>query len=310
MSKKRIIFMGSPDFSVPALEKLNEKFQIDLVISQPDKKRSRNRLLPTAVKKKALELGLETYEPEKINTKESLEIIDKINPDFIVVIAYGQIIGSHLLENYPDRIINIHGSLLPKYRGAAPMHYALLNGDEKTGVCSMLIEKSMDTGDVLDCRELLIEDDMDIEILHDRLAILAAETIVDTIENYDELYANRSPQDHEKAVYTKKLTKEMGHLDFSLSAQEINNRIRALSVWPRTYVYYGDDQVKIHKINIIDKYTEDREGRIIAVNDQGVFVNCKDKCIVIEELQFPNKRKMAVADYIKGNTIEIGEILK
>lgn len=174
----------------------------------------------------------------------------------------------------------------------------------------MLIEKSMDTGDVLDCRELLIEDDMDIEILHDRLAILAAETIVDTIENYDELYANRSPQDHEKAVYTKKLTKEMGHLDFSLSAQEINNRIRALSVWPRTYVYYGDDQVKIHKINIIDKYTEDREGRIIAVNDQGVFVNCKDKCIVIEELQFPNKRKMAVADYIKGNTIEIGEILK
>jgi len=310
VSKKRIIFMGSPDFSVPALEKLNEKFQIDLVISQPDKKRSRNRLLPTAVKKKALELGLETYEPEKINTEESLEIIDKINPDFIVVIAYGQIIGNHLLENYPDRIINIHGSLLPKYRGAAPMHYALLNGDEKTGVCSMLIEKSMDTGDVLDCRELLIEDDMDIEILHDRLAILAAETIVDTIENYDELYANRSPQDHEKAVYTKKLTKEMGHLDFSLSAQEINNRIRALSVWPRTYVYYGDDQVKIHKINIIDKYTEDREGRIIAVNDQGVFVNCKDKCIVIEELQFPNKRKMAVADYIKGNTIEIGEILK
>ncbi len=310
MSKKRIIFMGSPEFSVPALESLNDNFQVELVISQPDKKRSRNRLLPTAVKKRAQELNLKTYEPKNVNDEESLELIDKINPDFIVVIAYGQIIGKHLLETYPDRIINIHGSLLPKYRGAAPMHYALLNGDEKTGVCSMLIEKTMDTGDVLACGELEIDDDMNIEILHDKLSILAAQTIVDTLNNYDSLYESRRKQDDEKAVYTKKLTKEMGHLDFSKTAKEINNKIRALGVWPRTYVYYGDDQVKIHKINIIDKYTEDKEGRIIDVNDQGVFVNCKDKCIVIEELQFPNKKRMEVCDYIKGNNIEIGELLK
>lgn len=307
----KIIFMGTPEFSVNPLESLNQSDQIEiaLVITGQDKKRSRNKLEPTPVKKKALELGLKTYEPTNVNSQESLDIINEIDPDFIVVIAYGSLIKDDLLKAYKDRIINIHSSLLPKYRGAAPMQWAILNQDDETGVSTMLIEKSMDTGDVLDEKRVKLTEDASIEELHDKLSELSGTLIVDTILNYDNLFKNRRKQDDSKATYSQKIGKEMGHLDFDQRACDIKAKIMAFSSWPSTFVYYKDQKVKIHKIHIIDKYNDSNNGIIFDVNDEGIFVNCQDKCIVIKELQFPGKKKMDVKSYLLGNKIEIGQSL-
>lgn len=304
----KIIFMGTPEFSVPSLEKLNDHkdIEVSLVISQKDKVRGRNKFIPTAVKSKALELNLKTFEPDKVNDKSSLAIIDDINPDFIVVIAYGQLIGNHLLEKYKDKIINIHSSLLPKYRGAAPMQYALLNGDSETGVCSMLIEKTMDTGDILACNKMPITSSTTIEDIHDNLSIEASNLIVETILNYEKLYENRVKQDDNLATYTKKIDKSMGKIDFTSTARQIDLKVRAFMGWPGTYAILDDENVKIHKISIINKYNDTQEGIIHKVDDSGIYVNCNDKCIVIEEIQFPNRKKMTVSDYLKGNSLKNG----
>lgn len=309
---KKIIFMGTPEFSVNPLISLNNSTEIsvELVITGEDKKRSRNKVESTPVKKIAEKLGLNVYTPKDVNSEESLSIIDEINPDFIVVIAYGQLIKKHLLEKYKDRIINIHSSLLPKYRGAAPMQWAILNKDKKTGVCSMLIEKTMDTGDVLDCVTVKIDENTDISTLHDTLSIKSGNLIVDTITNYDEKFAKRIEQDDELASYSQKITKEMGHISFLEKAEDIKAKIMAFSVWPSTYAIYKNEKIKIHKIHIIDKYTNTQEGKIFDVSESGIFVNCKDKCIVIDEIQFPGKKRMNIKSFLLGNSIEKGEIFK
>lgn len=307
----RIVFMGTPEFSVLPLEKLfNDKnISVELVITGQDKKRSRNKLEPTPVKKKALELGIESYEPDNVNSKESLEKINKINPDFIVVIAYGQLIKRELLEGYRDRIINIHSSLLPKYRGAAPMQFSILNREKLTGVTAMLIEKGMDSGDILGVREFPMKEDTDIETLHDSLSKLGAELIVDVVNNYDKAYINRKIQDHDKATFSSKITKEMGHIDFNKPAEYILGQVLAFSSWPGTYVIYKDLNVKVHNVSIIERYNQDEKGKIVRVDDEAIYVNCSDKTILINEIQFPGKKRMKVRDYLKGNKIETGLVL-
>lgn len=308
---KRIIFMGTPEFAVNPLIALNDckDIEIGFVITSQDKKRGRNKISPTPVKKMALELGIESYEPKNVNSKDSLKKIYDYNPDYIVVIAFGQLIKDELLEAYKNRIINIHSSLLPKYRGAAPMQWTILNKDEKAGVCAMLIEKSMDTGDVLDCRKIDINEDTDIKSLHDRLSILSKDLIVNTILNYENLYNDRIEQNEDFATYSHKIEKEMGHINFNNKASDIKARIMAFSTWPSTFVNYKNQKMKIHKISIIDKYNEIKIGEIFKADKDGIFVNCLDKCIVIKEIQFPGKKAMTVDTYLLGNQIEIGEKL-
>lgn len=308
---KRIIFMGTPEFSVNPLVSLheNKEISVELVITGQDKKRSRNKVLPTPVKAKAIELGIKTYEPANVNSAESLEIINEINPDFIVVIAYGQLIKDELLNKYKDRIINIHSSILPKYRGAAPMQWTILNKDKEAGVSSMLIEKTMDTGDILDMEKIDIDEDTDIETLHDILSEISGPLIVNTILNYDELYENRTKQDDSKATYSQKIDKSMGHIDFNENASDIKAKIMAFSTWPGTFVFYKDQKMKIHKITTIKKYTNNKIGQIIEANQDGIFVNCKDYCIRIEEIQFDGKKRMDVKSFLLGNDIEKGESL-
>ncbi len=309
---KKIIFMGTPEFSVNPLISLynSSEISIELVITGEDKKRSRNKVESTPVKKKAEQLGLRVYTPSNVNSQESLSIIDEINPDFIVVIAYGQLIKKHLLERYKDRIINIHSSLLPKYRGAAPMQWAILNREKQTGVCSMLIEKTMDTGDILDFITVDLDENTDITKLHDNLSLKSGDLIVDTIINYDDKFSHRIQQDNQLASYSQKITKEMGHISFLEDAEDIKAKIMAFSVWPSAYVIYKNEKIKIHKIHIIDKYTDSEEGKIIDVSNSGIFVNCKNKCIVIDEIQFPGKKRMDIKSFLLGNSIEKGEILK
>lgn len=308
---KKIIFIGTPEFSVRPLVSLfnNKDIDVGLVITGEDKIRSRNNFEPTPVKQKALELGINVYETNNLNSKESLKIIEDINPDYIVVIAFGQIIEKKLLETYENRIINVHSSLLPKYRGAAPMQWAILNKDEKAGVCTMLIERKMDTGDILDCREINLTLDTDISELHDKLSELSSELIVDTVLHYDERFANRIQQDDTKATYSQKINKEMGHISFDEKAEDIKAKIMAFSVWPSTYVNFEDKKMKIHKINIIEKYTNNEPGEVFKVDKDGIFVNCKDKCIVIKEIQMPGRKKVDIKTFLNGNTIKENVIL-
>nr|WP_276938915.1 methionyl-tRNA formyltransferase [Helcococcus sueciensis] len=308
---KKIIFMGTPEFSVNPLVSLheNKEISVELVITGQDKKRSRNKILPTPVKSKAIELGIKTYEPSNVNSEESINLINDINPDFIVVIAYGQLIKDELLSKYKDRIINIHSSILPKYRGAAPMQWTILNKDKQAGVCSMLIEKTMDTGDILDIAKIEIDEDTDIESLHDKLSEISGPLIVNTILDYDNLYKNRTKQDEAKATYSKKIDKSMGHIDFNEKASDIKAKIMAFSNWPGTFSYYKNNKIKIHKITIIEKYTDNKIGQIIDANKDGIFVNCSDACIRIEEIQFEGKKRMDVKSFLLGNDIEKGEYL-
>lgn len=308
---KKIIFMGTPEFSVNPLVSLheNKEISVELVITGQDKKRSRNEILPTPVKSKAIELGINTYEPSNVNSEESINLINDINPDFIVVIAYGQLIKDELLSKYKDRIINIHSSILPKYRGAAPMQWTILNKDKQAGVCSMLIEKTMDTGDILDIAKIEIDEDTDIENLHDKLSEISGPLIVNTILDYDNLYKNRTKQDETRATYSKKIDKSMGHIDFNEEASDIKAKIMAFSNWPGTFSYYKNNKIKIHKITIIEKYTDNKIGQIIDANKDGIFVNCSDACIRIEEIQFEGKKRMDVKSFLLGNDIEKGEYL-
>lgn len=308
---KKIIFMGTPEFSVNPLVSLheNKEISVELVITGQDKKRSRNKILPTPVKSKAIELGINTYEPSNVNSEESINLINDINPDFIVVIAYGQLIKDELLSKYKDRIINIHSSILPKYRGAAPMQWTILNKDKQAGVCSMLIEKTMDTGDILDIAKIEIDEDTDIENLHDKLSEISGPLIVNTILDYDNLYKNRTKQDETRATYSKKIDKSMGHIDFNEEASDIKAKIMAFSNWPGTFSYYKNNKIKIHKITIIEKYTDNKIGQIIDANKDGIFVNCSDACIRIEEIQFEGKKRMDVKSFLLGNDIEKGEYL-
>ena len=308
---KKIIFMGTPEFSVNPLVSLheNKEISVELVITGQDKKRSRNKILPTPVKSKAIELGIKTYEPSNVNSEESINLINDINPDFIVVIAYGQLIKDELLSKYKDRIINIHSSILPKYRGAAPMQWTILNKDKQAGVCSMLIEKTMDTGDILDIAKIEIDENTDIESLHDKLSEISGPLIVNTILDYDNLYKNRTKQDEAQATYSKKIDKSMGHIDFNEKASDIKAKIMAFSNWPGTFSYYKNNKIKIHKITIIEKYTDNKIGQIIDANNDGIFVNCSDACIRIEEIQFEGKKRMDVKSFLLGNDIEKGEYL-
>lgn len=307
-----IIFMGTPEFSTLPLEYLSidKNINVNLVITGKDKIRSRNKLLPTKVKQKALDLGLEVYETDNINSKESINKIDEINPDYIVVIAFGEIIKDELLEKYKDKFINVHSSLLPKYRGAAPMQWTILNKEKKAGVSTMLIDSKMDTGDILDKKEISIDSNTNINTLHDKLSVLASELIVDTVLNFDNRYDSREVQDDKKASYSKKINKEMGHLDFEDKAEDIKAKIMAFGTWPSTYVYYKDEKIKIHNINIIEKYTNNEPGEIFKVSKEGIFVNSIDKCIVITEIQVPGKKKMTVESFLNGNDIETSEYLR
>lgn len=307
-----IIFAGTPEFSVPALEKLHEAgHNIDLVITQQDRRKGRGKKLqPTPVKEKALELGLEVFQPSNINSKESLDYIKSFNPDVIVVIAYGQIFKEEVLNLPKYGCINIHASLLPKYRGAAPINWVLINGEDETGVTIMQMEKGLDTGDMYYKKKIAIKNTDDSEDIHDKLSSLGAEAIVESLEDIISGKLKGEKQDDSKSSYSPMIYKETGHIDWNKNAEDIYNLIRGVKPWPGAFSIYEDENMKIHDVEILEEKSNNNPGEIIQVSDSGVKVSSKDKMILIKELQFPNKRRMKVEEYILGNKIEEGIILK
>lgn len=307
----KIIYAGTPDFAVPTLESLyNNGFDVELVITQQDRRRGRGKKVQyTPVKEKAIELGIEVFQPVDINSQESIEKLKSLSPDFIVVAAFGQIFRKEVLDIPKYGCINVHASLLPKYRGAAPINWAIINGETETGITIMEMEEGLDTGDMISKKSILINEEDDCESIHDKLSIIGSELLVQTIRDIVAGNADRVPQDDSLSSYAPMIYRETGKIQWGKKAKDIANLIRGVKPWPGAYTNYKDEVVKIHKVRIEPKIKAGEAGEIVKVSNDGIYVNTLDDSIVIEELQFPNKRKMAVKDYLAGNSIESGIIL-
>lgn len=307
-----IIYMGTPEFAVPTLEYLyKEGHNISLVITQKDKPKGRGKKIQyPPVKSKALELGLEVFQPDNVNNSESIDKICDLNPDIIVVVAYGQILKKEILNMPKYGCINVHASLLPKYRGAAPINWAIINGEVNTGIAIMKMEEGLDTGDVILSKSIDINDDDDYLTLHDKLADIGGKLTIEAIMELVEGRAKLSPQDNSKSSYAPMIYKETGHIDWSRSGLEIFNLVRGLKPWPIAYTDYNGENVKIHKVEFIKETTKDINGKIEKVSKDGIYVNVKDGYIIIKELQFPGKKVLTVGQYLAGNNIETGVVLK
>ncbi|MBQ9607968.1 MAG: methionyl-tRNA formyltransferase [Lachnospiraceae bacterium] len=307
-----IIYMGTPDFAVYPLKKLIEAgHNISLVITQPDKAKGRSKaLIPTPVKVAAKEHNIDVLQPEKVKTESVVKKIESLKPDVIVVAAYGQILPESILNIPVYGCINIHASLLPRYRGAAPIERAILDGEEKTGVTTMYMEKGLDTGDMIDKVEVDITSEDTGETLHDKLAVCGAELILKTLEKLEEKSAIREKQDDSLSSYAPMLTKEMGEIDFDRPADYIDRQVRALIVWPCAYTKIAGKNVKILKVRVTDineeRYQDAKPGEIIEITKKNFTIKCGEGAITILKLLPEGKKSMDASAYLNGNKLETG----
>lgn len=300
--------MGSPKFSLETLDILNknENINLSLVVSGKDKKRNRNKFKPTVVKQYALDNNIEVVTPDSVNTDEFINLLKEKNIDYIVVVAFGQLIKEKLLEEYKNKIINLHPSSLPKYRGSSPVQFSLLNGDKKTHASAMLIEKGMDSGDILNQKEVEIKAEDDFTSLSEKLSKIGSEVILESVLNYDDFIKNRIKQDNDKATFTKKITKEMGKIDFNQSKEEIINKIRAFVEFPKAYFSYKNENVKILKASPVEIENPKISFVYKANKNDKIIIGCKNGGIRIEKIQFPGKKAMDTKSFLLGNDFEEG----
>ncbi len=306
----RIVFMGTPDFAVPCLEKLIEcGHEVVGVFSQPDKPVGRKQILtPPPVKATALEHSIPVFQPEKIKGSNALQIIEELKPDILVVVAYGKILPKDILTCAKYGSINVHASLLPKYRGAAPIQWAVLNGDEKTGVTVMQMDEGLDTGDMLLVEETEIGINETSEELFDRLSVLGANALVNALEQIENGTVEAVKQPEGDFGYAKMITRELCPIDWNKSAFEIHNKVRGLQTWPCAITKINSHNVKIHKTVLVDN-KGGKAGQVVD-NKNKLIVSCGDgKCVEILELQPENKKRMPTKAFLQGNKVEIGQIL-
>lgn len=308
---KKVIFMGTPDFAVNILEGLIENYDVIAVVSQPDKKVGRKQILTeTPVKKVALENNILVLQPENIR-KDYQAIID-LKPDIIITCAYGQIIPKELLECPQYGCINVHASLLPKLRGGAPIHKAIIEGYDKTGITIMYMDEAMDSGDIITQKETIITDEDNLESLHDRLSIMGRELLLETLPSIFDKTNNRVKQNLSEVTYAYNIKREEEHINFSKTKKEVFNQIRGLCPFPGAYTVLDDEIFKIYKVEISSKDYKGECGKIINIYKNGIGVGCSDGEIIIKELKPSGKKKMSVKDYLNGVKKEnlIGKILK
>ena len=306
----KVIYMGTPLFSLAPLKALKDNgFDITMLITQPDRRRGRKmQVTYSELKTYALDNDIEVFQPEDVNSHESIAKIKDTDADVIVVASYGQIIKEEILYMKKYHSINIHASLLPKYRGAAPVQAAIINEDTVTGITLMKMAKGLDTGNILMIRELPISDDDTAETLTMKLSNLGAQMITEYLNNLNELDEG-SPQDDTKSSYVRMIKKEDAFIDFTESASKTEHIVRAMQPWPVAFTTYKGENMKIFTSFVTKDSSDAKEGTILAVNNDGIKVKCKEAAIIISEVQMPNKKRMKVADYIRGNKIEVGERL-
>lgn len=308
-----IIFFGSSQFAVPALEALIEsKHKVFCVVTQPDRKKGRGlHLSSTVVKNIALEEGLEIYQPERINTPEAVSFLKSLKPDLFIVIAYGQILSQEVLEIPKKFAMNIHAALLPQYRGAAPINWAIIKGEKTTGVTAMKMSKEMDAGDIIFQKKLDISSVDTAITLEEKLSRLAAELLLETLNSIEKDNLKMIPQDNSKVSFAPKLKKEDGLIDWRKTAQEIYNLIRGCLEWPGAFTYFHSRLLKIYKARVLPSSSLPvfaSPGAVKQISREGIVVATGKDNLIIEELQPEGKRKMKVEEFIAGHKICVGEI--
>ena len=307
----RIAFMGTPDFSVDCLKALvASEHEIVGVFCQPDKPVGRKQeLTPPDVKVEALKHGLKVFQPVSLRNGKGTEILEEIKPDLVVVVAYGKILPHDFLEYPKYGCINIHASILPKYRGASPIHYAVLNGDEETGVTAQQMNDGVDTGDILHIKKCPIGINDTTERMYEILAPLGAETLMETIEMLVKGELNPVVQDESQATHVGLLTRDMSIIDWSRSAFEVHNKIRGLYSWPGTSTTLNGKTLKIHSAVLSDKKGNNKPGEVIDSNGK-LIICCGDgKSIELKTVQLEGKKRMEVSAFLNGCPIEKGTVL-
>jgi len=300
----RILFMGTPRFAVPSLKALVERgFNVVWVVTQPSRPRGRGRRTsPTPVKEFALKHGLPVSEPAGVRDEGFVRWLRSLDLDLIVVVAYGKILPGEVLSVPRLGCVNLHASVLPRYRGAAPINWAIMNGDRKTGVTTMLMEEGMDTGPVLLTEEVTIGDDETAGELSERLSELGADLLVRTVRLFAEGRIEPRPQDDSIATYAPMLRKEDGRIDWKLGAIEIKNRVRGLEPWPGAYTYWKGRLLKIHSGDALetDAHGDVEPGTVVGVSKGGIMVKCGEGVFEIKELQIEGKRRMTADEFVRG----------
>ncbi len=307
-----IMFMGTPDFAIPSLEALYKAgFNVTCVVTQPDKPKGRgHKMAHPPVYECAQKYGTPVYQPENLKRENFEHILKEHNPDLIAVVAYGKILPEYVL-NYPKYgCINVHGSLLPKYRGAAPMQWCLINGEEKTGVTTMYMEKGLDTGDMLLKAEIDITDEDNYETIHDKLNVIGAKLLVDTINALLNGTCTRTAQDDELSCYSPMIDKNTARIDWNRPAICIKNLVRGLYPFPRAFTTLDGKQLKIEKAVVDTKSYTETPGTVIDISKSSFTVVCGEgTALIVTQVQLEGKKSMDVQSFLLGNTIQKGTSL-
>ncbi len=300
----RLVFMGTPQFAVPSLKKLIEqRFDIAAVVTQPDRKSGRgHRLSASPIKELAASEGIPVLQFEKIRAQEGIDALSDISPDIIVTAAFGQILPKAILDIPPLGCINVHASLLPKYRGAAPIQWAIINGEEKTGVTIMYMDVGLDTGDIISSTQVTIDEGMTGGELYEKLSHLGAQLLITTLKNIEAGAAKRKKQDESESSYYPPLSKELGRIDWNKPAFDIYNLIRALDPVMGTYTYAGEDAVKIWSANVLPGTAE--PGQFLSANDkEGLVVGTGGGLLRVLSMQAPGTKRMSPEEFFRGRRL-------
>ena len=307
----KVIFMGTPEFSVGTLKALAEAgHEVVLAVTQPDKPKGRGgRMQYPPVKEMALEYGIPVFQPKKIRAPECVEELRKYEADIMVVIAFGQILPKEILEMTPYGCVNVHASLLPKYRGAAPIQWAVINGEKVTGVTTMQMDEGLDTGDMLLKEEVILDEEETGGSLHDKLAEAGARLCVRTLKALEDGSAVREKQGESPTEYARMLTKELGSIDWTQDALSIEGLVRGLNPWPSAYTDWNGKVMKIWEAKVMEGETGKAPGTIVKIEKDGFLVQAGAGLLKILELQIPGKKRMKADAFLRGYQVEEGSML-
>lgn len=307
----RVIFMGTPDFAVASLEEIiRAGHEVVLAVTQPDKPKGRGKALAfPPVKECAVSHGIEVFQPRRIKDDANVEYLKKYKPDIIIVAAFGQILPKSILDLPQYGCVNVHASLLPKYRGAAPIQWAVINGDEVTGVTTMRMDVGLDTGDMIAKREVRIAEDETGGSLFDKLAETGAKLCVETMEMLEKGTAVFTPQNNEESTHTRMITKELGNIDWTKSAVEIERLIRGLNPWPSAYTHLDEKTFKIWKAEVSDETGDYAPGCIVRAAKNELLVQTGEGMLSLKEVQLEGKKRMDIGSFLRGYPVEEGTFL-
>ncbi|MBM7581897.1 methionyl-tRNA formyltransferase [Caldicoprobacter guelmensis] len=311
----KIVFMGTPEFAIPSLEAIvSSGHKLIGVVTQPDKPKGRGKKLASPpVKEWATARNIPVYQPEKVRDPEFIKILRGLAPDLIVTAAYGQILPKEILDIPPLGCVNVHASLLPKYRGSSPIQQALMDGETETGITIMYMDVGMDTGDIILQKSIPIYPDEQAGELHDRLAVLGGQALAEALKMFENGRPEGRPQEHDKATYCKKIDKSMGNIDWTQSAIRIKNLVRGLTPWPGTFTFLDDQRIKVWKVQEWEysKLGTYIPGQVVAADQhQGLVVACGEGFLRLIKIQVEGKKVMEDVEFLRGNPIKVGAVFR